>query len=279
MLALEGQGGLGHATQGRRGTRRAVPRIGSRRCFGAPPPPPPPPPASSPTLTTTTNFVTGLTNPWDMAFLSDGTMFFTQRPGPVKVRLPDGSINDVVTPADVAPQGASGMMGIAVDPGFASNNFIYTCYTATNDHRVLRWQVNNTFNGVTGPGTVILQGLIKEPEFNGCRVRFGPDGKLWVTTGDANSGPLPQDLNSLNGKVLRITAMAPRRATIPSSAGSRTTAARVMFLDTDGNVSFATRILENGIRLRSAVQGLDGNLYVTTDAGGGKDPIWKVVPS
>ena len=52
-----------------------------------------------------------------------------------------------------------------------------------------------------------------------------------------------------------------------------------MFLDGNGDVSFATPILENGIRLRSVVQGPDGNLYITTDAGGGSDSIWKVVPS
>ena len=55
--------------------------------------------------------------------------------------------------------------------------------------------------------------------------------------------------------------------------------ARVMFLDGNGNVSFATPILANGVRLRSAVQGPDGNLYVSTDVGGGNGAIWKVTPS
>jgi aldose sugar dehydrogenase len=374
-------------------------------CLPAPPPPPPPPspppppaptlrppppdqgpPANSPTLTKT-DLVTGLTNPWDIAFLSDGTMFFTQRPGPVKVRLANGTINDIVTPGDVAPVDTAGMMGIAVDPSFASNKFIYTCYSTSNDNRVVRWQVNNTLNGVIGAGTVILQGITKGNEHYGCRTRFGPDGKLWVTTGDADIGTLPQDLNSLNGKVLRINTdgSAPSDnpfvgqpgddriytyghrnvqgisfrpgngapyaaehgpfindevnqlvaggnggwdpvpgynqdvpmtdlqkfpdAMIPAwrSGDSDTVApsgvtfvtgsqwkswsgalvvaflkdsqARVMFLDGNGNVSFATPILDNGIRLRSAVQGPDGNLYVTTDSGGGSDAIWKVVPS
>jgi glucose/arabinose dehydrogenase len=139
-------------------------------------PPPPPdqgPPANSPTLTTTTNFVTGLTNPWDMAFLPDGTMFFTERPGPVKVRLTSGTINTIVTPADVAPAGEAGMMGLAVDPGFASNRFIYACYTAGADNRVVRYRVNGSFNGLVGGGTALVQGLAKANFHDGvpCSLR------------------------------------------------------------------------------------------------------------
>jgi glucose/arabinose dehydrogenase len=367
-------------------------------CVPPPPPPPPPPtelpppppdqgpPPNSPSLTTTTNFVTGLNNPWDMAFLSDGTMFFTERPGPVKVRLPNGVISNIVTPADVAPAGEAGMMGLAVDPGFASNRLIYACYTATGDNRVVRWQVNNTLNGVAGAGTVLVQGLSKANFHDGCRVRFGPDGKLWVTTGDGGVGAHPQNLDSLNGKVLRINsdgtapgdnpfvgqpgddrvytfghrnpqgiafrpgnsapyaiehgpasndevnqliaganggwdpvpgynqsvpmtdlqkfpdAMIPAwrsgdSGTVAPSGGTFLTGsqwkswngalvvaflkdskARVMFLDSDGNVTFATPVLANGVRLRSAVQGPDGNLYIATDVGGGNGAIWRVVP-
>jgi len=368
-------------------------------CVPPPPPPPPPPelpppppdqgpPPNSPSLTTTTNYVAGLNNPWDMAFLSDGTMFFTERPGPVKVRpVPSGVISTIVTPADVAPAGEAGMMGLAVDPSFASNRFIYACYTATGDNRVVRWQVNNTLNGVTGAGTVLVQGLSKANFHDGCRIRFGPDGKLWVTTGDGGVGSHPQNIDSLNGKVLRINsdgsapgdnpfvgrpgddrvytfghrnpqgisfrpgddapyaiehgpgandevnalvaggnggwdpvpgynqnvpmtdlqkfpdAMIPAwrsgdSGTVAPSGGTFLTGsqwkswngalvvaflkdskARVMFLDGNGNVSFATPVLANGVRLRSAVQGPDGNLYISTDVGGGNGAIWRVVPS
>jgi glucose/arabinose dehydrogenase len=351
-----------------------------------PPPPDQAPPADSPSLSRS-NLVTGLNNPWDMAFLSNGTMFFTERPGPVKVRLPNGVISNIVTPGDVAPAGEAGMMGLAVDPGFASNRLIYTCYTATGDNRVVRWQVNNTLNGVVGGGTVLVQGLAKANFHDGCRIRFGPDGKLWVTTGDGGVGTAPQNLDSINGKVLRINsdgsapsdnpfvgqpgddrvytfghrnpqgisfrpgdnapyaiehgpasndevnelvpggnggwdpvpgydqsvpmtdlqkfpnAMIPAwrsgdSGTVAPSGGTFLTGsqwkswdgalvvaflkdsrARVMFLDGNGNVSFATRILEDGIRLRSAVQGPDGNLYISTDVGGGNGAIWRVVPS
>jgi aldose sugar dehydrogenase len=357
------------------------------------PPPPPPdqgPPPDSPTLATDMGFVTGLTNPWDMAFLPDGTMFFTQRPGPVKVRLPNGTIRDIVTPGDVLTGGEAGMNGIAVDPDYASNRFIYTYYSSTaNDNRIVRWQVNATLNGIDG-STVIASGIPRSNEHNGARVRFGPDGKLWFTTGDASTGPLPQDLSQLGGKTARINSdgttpgdnpfvgqpgidariytyghrnpqglafrpgnnvpytsehgpnindevnqlvaggnggwdpnnggaynqfvpmtdllkfpdamipawrsgdsftLAPSGATFLTGsqwkswenqlvvAFLKDSKARVMFLDGNGNVSFATPILENGVRLRSAVQGPDGNLYIATDVGGGLGAIWKITPS
>jgi glucose/arabinose dehydrogenase len=354
--------------------------------------PPPPPdqaaPPNSPTLTTT-NLVTGLTNPWDMAFLPDGTMFFTQRPGPISARLTNGTINPIITPADVAPAGEAGMMGLAVDPNFAANHLLYACYTAPSDNRVVRWEVKATLDGVVNATpTVLVMGLAKANFHDGCRVRFGPDGKLWVTTGDGGVGSLPQNLNSLNGKVLRINSdgtappdnpffgatpgddriftfghrnpqgiafrpsnnapyasehgpdkndevnrlvaggnggwnpvpgynqvvpmtdlaqfpnamipawrsgdsgtVAPSGATFLSGAqwkawdGALAVAflkdakVRVMFLNGSGSVSFATPILANGIRLRSVVQGPDGNLYVATDVGGGGGAIWKVTPS
>lgn len=354
-----------------------------------PPPPDQPPPPGSPTLSTNKSFVTGLNNPWDMAFLADGTMFFTERPGPVKVRLTNGTINTIVSPLDVTAANEAGMMGLAVDPAFASNRFIYACYTATNDNRVVRWQVNNTLNGVVGALTEIVTGMGKANFHDGCRIRFGPDGKLWVTTGDAAIGPGPQDLNRLEGKVLRVNSdgsvpadnpgvglgideriftfghrnpqgitfrpgnnvpytlehgpdkndeanqlvpggnggwdpntggaydqsvpmtdlqkfpnamipawrsgdtgtVAPSGATFLTGsqweawenqlvvAFLKDSKARVMFLDGNGNVSFASPFLEDGVRLRSVVQGPDGLLYVATDVGGGSGAIWQVTPS
>jgi glucose/arabinose dehydrogenase len=323
-----------------------------------------------------------------MAFLADGTMFFSERPGSVKVRLTNGTINGIVIPPDVVAADTAGMMGIAVDPTFTSNKLLYTCYAATNDVRVVRWQVNNTLNGVVG-STVVVDGIPRGADHFGCRIRFSPDGKLWVTTGDAAVGTNPQDLNSLAGKVLRVNsdgtapadnpfvgqpgddriytfghrnpegiafqpgtgqpysiehgpaiddevnrlvpggnggwdpvpgydgygssvsmtdlvkfpdAMIPAWRsgdhTVAPSGGTFLTGsqwgswngalvvaflkdsdARVMFLDGNGNVAFASPILANGVRLRSAVEGPDGNLYISTDLGGGNDAIWKVTPS
>src|SRR2546423_4712551 len=158
------------------------------------------PAANSPT-SASAYFVTGLNNPWDMSFLSDGTMFFTERPGPVKVRLTNGTINTIVTPADVAASVESGMMGLAVDPSFASNHFLYTCYTTAGDNRVVRFHVNAALNGQDA-STVLASGWAKANFHDGCRVRFGPDGKLWVTTGDGGGGPAPPDIHGLDVNVL-----------------------------------------------------------------------------
>jgi glucose/arabinose dehydrogenase len=164
-------------------------------------------PDGSPDLEVT-QIVGGLTNPWDISFLNDGTMFFPERQGSVKVRKTDSSIATVVTPGDrVSGQGGQGLMGLAVqEPDAASNVPVYLCYTATNDVRVVRYTYNLLTGLVVGT-TNILTGI---PYFHpngdhqGCRIRFGPDGKLWVGTGDGDVGTNPQDLNSLNGKVLRL---------------------------------------------------------------------------
>src|SRR5262249_14560031 len=220
VLATEA--GNGSTVSGRRlaGAALAVMCVGSIVAACAPvkpppapqqpplPPPPPDlePPAGSPTLTTDTNFVTGLTNPWDMAFLPDGTMFFTQRPGPVQVRLPNGTINNIVTPGDLLSANEAGMNGIAIDPNFASNRFIYTYYSSiANDNRIVRWQVNATLNGIDG-SAVITSGIPRALSHGGGRVRLGPDGNLWFTTGDNQIGPLPQDLSQLGGKIGRINS-------------------------------------------------------------------------
>ena len=97
------------------------------------------------------------------------------------------------------------MMGLAVDPGFGSNHFIYTCYTTANDNRVVRWHVNPALTGTDG-SLVLVSGIARADFHDGCRVRFGPDSKLWITTGDGAIGPAPQSLSSLNGKVLRINS-------------------------------------------------------------------------
>lgn len=207
VLRRPGLGGYADAASntGGTGARVVVPRCAScrmRATKGPPPPPPPPvdpfaglppvppeqaPPPNSPTLTKT-DLVTGLTNPWDMAFLTDGTMFFDERPGPVSVRLPDGTVNLIVAPGDVALGGNGGILGLAVDPSSATNNFLYTCYTTASDERVVRWTVNPTKTGVVGGGTVIVQGIDKAFEQFGCRIRFGPDassGSRRATTAKA----------------------------------------------------------------------------------------------
>ena len=141
-----------------------------------------------------------------MSFLDDGTMFFDEREGGVKIRNTNGSIATAVsTPGDLSTGDGRGLMGLAVrEPDVAQNVPIYLCYSATSGQRVVRY----TYNLLTGL-VVSTTSILSWPlgvDHNGCRIRFGPDGLLWIGTGDANIGTGPQDLDSLVGKVLRVNA-------------------------------------------------------------------------
>ena len=148
----------------------------------------------------------------DISFAPGDVMFYTERVGRIDARV--GGVHRVLaTPADVLVVSEAGMMGVAVDPNFATNRRIFTCFASTisggNDIRVVRWTVNA---GVTALAnrTDILTGIPvnstgETGRHAGCRTRFGPDGYLWVTTGDAATNTTPQDKQGLGGKVLRIT--------------------------------------------------------------------------
>jgi glucose/arabinose dehydrogenase len=156
---------------------------------------------------TVSTVVDNLHRPWDIAFTPDGTMLFTERVGPINA-LVGGQPRQLADPADVLAQGEGGMMGIAVDPQFASNRFIYTCFYSNLSNpatvRVVRWRVNAGVTGLTNRTDLITNIPNAGSIHFGCRTRFGPDGYLWVTTGDGTIGTAPQDKQSLAGKVLRI---------------------------------------------------------------------------
>jgi aldose sugar dehydrogenase len=158
----------------------------------------------APNLNVTT-VLGGLDVPWDLGFLPDGRMLFTERGGQISA-LVGGGKRVLGGPADVRVGGEGGLLGLAIDPHFAQNRFIYTCYDSTlGDIRVAKWRVNDAVTGAARIGT-LLQGLPENPtgRHSGCRPRFGPDGFLWIGTGDAANGTNPQDDNSLGGKVLRV---------------------------------------------------------------------------
>jgi glucose/arabinose dehydrogenase len=174
----------------------------------------------------------GLDHPWDLAFLPDGTgaatpdFLVTERSGAVNLSL-DGTLHELAVPEDAVARGEGGMMGVAVDPDFTANRRVYTCFLSDRsgglDVRIARWTLDagGTASPVLSGREDILTGLPvnrsgEEGRHSGCRPRFGPDGYLWVGTGDAATGTNPQDPASLGGKVLRITTDG---AGAPGNAG------------------------------------------------------------
>ena len=153
--------------------------------------------------------VSGLSIPWDIAFTPDGTMLFTQRAGVLSSRLADSTVQTIDAEfGDVFARGETGLMGIVVDPGFASNRRFYTCQGHVGPEiQVIAWTINAAYTVATRVADPLVGGMpAVSGRHGGCRLRFGPQGYLWIATGDAASGTVPQDLTSLGGKVLRVDA-------------------------------------------------------------------------
>jgi aldose sugar dehydrogenase len=150
----------------------------------------------------------GLSNPWDAAFAPDGALFFTERVGDINV-LRGGGITTFPRPDGAVESGEGGMMGIAVDPAFNTNRRIYTCFLyrapGVFDVRVVRFEVSADWTALINRADIVTNIPATSGRHSGCRTRFGPDGLLWITTGDAATGSNPQNLGSLGGKVLRVT--------------------------------------------------------------------------
>jgi aldose sugar dehydrogenase len=147
----------------------------------------------------------GLTVPWSIVFVPDGRVFVTERPGRLRV-IENGSLRDepLATIGDVEPSGESGLMGLALHPQFASNRLLYLAYAYRGDgHRVRVVRFRETREGLVDR-KVILEEIPAAANHAGCRLRFGPDGKLYITTGDATEKELAQRLDSLAGKILRL---------------------------------------------------------------------------
>jgi len=157
-----------------------------------------------------TPLVDGLDKPWDIAWLPDGTVLITERPGRLNVYV-DGLDQEpfVIEPDDLVANGEGGMLGLEVDPNFESNGYVYVCFCSNaaseNDVRVVRYTLATPDADEVVARDDIVTGMpYSTGRHSGCRPRFGPDGFLWVGTGDAAIGSTPQDDNSLGGKVLRI---------------------------------------------------------------------------
>ncbi|MEQ9624864.1 MAG: PQQ-dependent sugar dehydrogenase [Coleofasciculus chthonoplastes F1-TOW-03] len=152
--------------------------------------------------------VSGLEVPWGILFLSDTDMLVTERPGRIRL-VRDGQLqSEPIAIVPVTARGEGGLLGIAPHPEFASNRLFYIYYTADRNgssvNLVERWQLSP--DGTSASADKIIVDNIPVARFhNGGRLRFGPDGMLYIGTGDARNPQNSQDVSSLAGKILRVT--------------------------------------------------------------------------
>lgn len=202
---------------------------------------------------------TKLTTPWGLDFLPNGVAVVTERTtGRVLLVTPPdgdqaGNVTDLGKIHGLFTRGDGGLLGVAVSPSFVSDHSLYFYETTRKDNRVVRMPLTDA--GL-GRGSNVLTGIPSGPRDNGGQLRFGPDGNLYVGTGDAGRPALAQQKRSLAGKVLRI---AP-----DGSAAS-------------GNPQ-GGRVWASGFRnvLGIAFDG-DGALWAT-DAGPNQDELDRIVP-
>ena len=145
---------------------------------------------------------TGLEAPWGIDFLPGGDALVTERDTARVLRVPaaGGTPVEVTTLELAEPDGEGGLLVLAVSPDFVTDDLVYAYVTADDDNRVVRFPLSS-------PEQVepVLTGIPKGRIHNGGRIAFGPDGLLYVGTGDTGDTSLSQDDRSLGGKVLRMT--------------------------------------------------------------------------
>ncbi len=157
-----------------------------------------------------TRKVTGLDHPWDVRAIGGGRLLFTERDRARLSVFDHGTTHRVAFPTSkVWVSGETGLMGLAVDPDFATNQRFYTCQGGTtsgggHDVRVVAWTLNNAATRATHVRELVGGFPTSTGRHGGCRLLITRDGSLLVGTGDAAQGTNPENLKSLGGKTLRL---------------------------------------------------------------------------
>lgn len=152
-------------------------------------------------------WVDSLTVPWSLVFLPNGDALVAQRPGQI-VRIPDGRSEPVgYSEIEVVQQVDTGLMGLALHPDFDNEPYVYVMHTYRGkDDELYNRVIRLHHEGATASfDRVIIDGIIGDPIHIGGRIAFGPDGMLYIGTGDTGRPDTAQDMDVLAGKILRLT--------------------------------------------------------------------------
>ena len=146
----------------------------------------------------------GLTTPWSIAVLPDGDLLVSERPGNLRQI---GAENYTLKVEGVVETSEGGLHGVVLDPAFSDNSFIYVYHTTGQANRWTNQVVRYIYkNGSLSESNIILKDIPGANIHNGGALAFGPDGKLYISTGDAGDGSRSQSTSSLAGKILRLNS-------------------------------------------------------------------------
>ena len=154
----------------------------------------------------TNSIVTNLDTPWEIQWGPDDHIWFTERYGRIsRVHPETGEQTELITINEVHEESESGLMGMVLHPDFVNHPYMYVVYTYLESMSIKERLVRYTYaNGTLGSPYVLIEGITGSSRHDGSRLVIDKDLKIYMTTGDATNQNLPQDLNSLNGKVLRL---------------------------------------------------------------------------
>ncbi|HXX56581.1 MAG TPA: PQQ-dependent sugar dehydrogenase [Thermodesulfovibrionales bacterium] len=151
-------------------------------------------------------WVKDLDVPWSLVFLSDEKALVSERPGTVRL-IKNGKVREkAYATLNVAAIGEGGLMGLALHPEFPRQPYVYAMHTYEKDGRLCNRVIRLKDDGDTGTfDRVVIDNIPGGRFHDGGRIAFGPDGMLYITTGETFQADLSQDLSSLGGKILRVT--------------------------------------------------------------------------